>query len=125
MPRIDRKVFTATVASSGSLSGAVKLGELTAVALVSPETLDASTERILFLVSHDDTNYQILRDNDGTAVAVTVAATNTNLHTHLDPSKFAGWTSLKIGTYQSDASTAQTQSSARSFSIVAARVTGP
>ena len=124
----DRGTATATIAAAGSLSAAVPLGGRTLVGMVIPATgsgdFDANTVYLQFQVSMDNTTYNLLRDNDGTLVAVTVAANNTNGATHLDPSKFAAWRFVKVGTYQTDGSTAQTQTAETTFTLVTAKVTG-
>ncbi|MCP4616635.1 MAG: hypothetical protein GY844_09365, partial [Bradyrhizobium sp.] len=89
-----------------------------------PATLTATTARLVFHVSMDDTNFYILRNSEGTPVSVTVAAANTNKATYLDAVKFAGWRSVKVGTYLADASTAVVQGASRAFSIVCGKVTG-
>lgn len=123
----DRKTNTATIAAAGSLSGAVKLGGSSLVGMVigtGASSFDANTVYLQFLVSMDDTTYNLLRDNDGTLVAVTVAAANTNGATHLDPAKFAPWRYVKVATYQTDGSTAQTQTAETTFTLITAKVTG-
>ena len=120
----ERKTFTCLVDVSvdDDLSAAVALGEYQPLCLASPATLEANTERLLFHVSLDGTTYNILKDKDGTIYAVTVAATNTNKATNLDPAVFAGWRYVKIGTYQSDESTAVSQTADRTLYIGAGKV---
>ncbi len=122
----DRETYTALVDVSvdDDLSLAVPLGGLTVLGIMPPSAFAATTARLLFHVSMDGSTYQILRDNDGTVVAVVVAATNTNLATYLDPAKFAPWRFLKIGTYKSDESTAVSQASDKSITLIAGKVTG-
>ena len=120
----DTKTFTATIAGGAALSGAVKIGGLRLVGMTLGATFDATTTNIQFLVSRDDTTYNILKNNDGNPVVVTVAAVNTNKATHLDPSKFAAWNSVKIGTYKVDGTTAQNQTASTAFTLIAAKVTG-
>lgn len=124
----DRATHTATIAASGSLSAAVALGGRSVVGIVIPATgsgdFDANTVYLHFIVSVDGTTYNTLRDNDGTVVAVTVAANNTNGATHLDPAKFAPWRFVKVATYQTDGTTVQTQTAATSFTLITAKVSG-
>ena len=120
----DRKTRTATIAAGGSLSAAVKMGGSSLVGMVIGATFDANTVYLQFLVSMDGTTFNLLKDNDGTLVQVTVAATNTNLNTHLDPVKFAAWRYVKVATYATDGSTVQTQTAETSFTLVTAKVTG-
>ena len=124
----DRQTHTATIAAAGSLSGAVKLGGSSLVGMVIPATgtgdFDANTVYLQFSVSMDGDTYNLLRDNDGTLVAVTVAANNTNGATHLDPTKFAPWRYVKVATYQTDGSTVQTQTAETTFTLITAKVTG-
>ena len=120
----DRNTHTATIAAAGSLSSAVKMGGSSLVGMVIGATFDANTVYLQFLVSMDGTTYNLLKDNDGTLVAVTVAATNTNLNTWLDPAKFAPWRYIKVATYATDGSTVQTQTAETSFTLISAKVTG-
>ena len=120
----DTQVYTATILAAGSLSSAVKIGGLSLVGMTLGATFDATTTNVQFLVSRDDTTYNILKDNDGNPVFVTVAASNTNKATHLDPAKFAAWNSVKIGTYKTNGSTVQTQTAETAFELIAAKVTG-
>ena len=123
----DRQTHTATIAAAGSLSGAVKLGGSSLVGMVigtGAGSFDANTVYLQFSVSMDGTTYNLLRDNDGTLVAVTVAASNTNGATHLDPTKFAPWRYVKVATYQTDGTTAQTQTAETYITLITAKVTG-
>ena len=123
----DRNTHTATIAAGGSLSAALKLGGSSIVGMVigtGAGAFDANTVYLQFLVSVDGTTYNLLRDNDGTLVAVTVAAANTNGATHLDPAKFAPWRYIKVATYATDGSTVQTQTAETSFTLISAKVTG-
>ena len=120
----DRQTFTATIAGGESLSAAVKIGGLALTGITLGATFDATTTNVQFLVSIDDTTYNILKDNDGNPVVVTVAATNTNKATHLDPAKFAAWSSVKVGTYKVNGTTVQTQTASTAFTLIAAKVTG-
>ena len=120
----DREVLTATILAAGSLSGAVDLGGRSIVGLTAGGTFDANTVYLQFKVSADGSTYELLKDNDGTLVQVTVAATNTNKATHLDPAKFAPWLSVKVGTYQTDGSTVQAQTAETDVGLVVAKITG-
>jgi len=120
----DTQTFTATITAGGSLSAAVPIGGLTLVGMTLGATFDATTTNVQFLVSRDDSTYNILKDNDGNPVVVTVAASNTNKATHLDPPKFAPWNSVKIGTYKVDGTSVQTQTAETAFELIAAKVTG-
>ena len=123
-----RKTFTATIAAGGSLSAAVPIGGLSLVGMVIPATgtgdFDATTVYLQFSVSVDGTTYNLLRDNNGALVAVTVAENNTNGATHLDPDKFAPWRFVKVATYKTDGTTVQTQTAETTFTLIAAKVTG-
>ena len=120
----DRETFTATIAGGASLSGAVKLGGLSLVGMTLGATFDATTTNVQFLVSIDDTTYNILKNNAGNPIFVTVAASNTNKATPLDPAEFAAWSSVKIGTYKTNGSSVQTQTASTAFTLIAAKVTG-
>lgn len=120
----DREVLTATVSSGGSTSAAIPLGGKTPVGLVLPATFDALTARIMFDVSDDGTTYSTLKEPDGTVVSITVADTNTNKIPYLEPWKFAHALFIKLRTYQSDESTAQSQTAGRACKLVVAKITG-
>lgn len=83
---------TATIASSGTTSGAVDLGVACPVGLTMPAALTGTA--ITFLVSNDNSNYVALYDYDtAAAVSITFVASKAfNLPTRI----FAGWRYLKI-----------------------------
>jgi hypothetical protein len=124
----DKGTATATITAAGSLSAAVPLGGKALVGMMIPATasgdFDATTVYLQFEVSMDGTTYELLRDNDGALVAVTVAENNINGATHLDPAKFAPWRFVKIETYKTDGTTVQTQTAETTFTLITAKVTG-
>ena len=82
----------------------------------------ASTATIAFQVSNDGANYDLLRDNSGSAVALTVTVNNTLGRTHLDPAKFRGWSLMKIEARNASAAAAVVQGATRSFTLGLDRV---
>jgi hypothetical protein len=124
----DLQWVTFTIPASGYLSGAVALGGKRPVAIKCPTgtgVFTADTASLLFHVSYDGgTTYDILRDKDGTAAYVTVAADNTYGFMHLDPADFAGVQMLKIGAYEDDYATALTQAAVRTIYLGVAKITG-
>ena len=120
----DRGTATATIAAAGSLSAAVPLGGKALVGMMLGATFDATTTNVQFQVSMDGTTYELLKDNDGAVVFVTVADTNTNKATHLDPAKFAPWRFVKIGAYATDGTTAVAQTAETAFTLITAKITG-
>ena len=124
----DREVATATIAAAGSLSAAVPLGGKVVVGIMPAVTgsgdFDATTVYLLFSVSADGTNYSLLRDKDGSVIYVTVAANNTYGAMPLDPTEFAAWTFVKVGTYKADKSTVQTQTAETAIPLILAKITG-
>ncbi len=124
---IQLEELTATIPASGYLSAAVPLGGKHVVGIKPPTgtgAFTADTASLLFHVSTDDTNFDILRDVDGTARYATVAENNTYGHMDLPPSEHASYTSVKIGAYQSDYATAVTQASNRTITLIVEKVTG-
>ena len=124
---ITLEELTATIPTSGYLSPAVKLGGKKIVGIKPPTgtgAFEADTAALLFHVSTDDTTYSILRDVDGTVRYATVAEDNTYGHMDLPPSEHASYTSVKIGAYQSDKSTAVTQTGNRAIKLIVEKVTG-
>ena len=124
----DRQVVTATIAAAGSLSAAVPLGGKAVLGVMPPATgsgdFDASTVYLLFSVSADGTTYSLLRDKDGDVIYVTVAEDNSYGAMPLDPAEFAAWTFVKVATYQTDKSTAQTQTAETDIPLIVAKITG-
>lgn len=124
----DRKTFTATIAASDSLSAAVPIGGLSLLGVMPPATgsgdFDANTVYLLFHVSVDDTNYTLLKDKDGAVLYATVAADNTNGAMPLEAKDYAAWSSVKVGTYQTDKSTVQAQTAETDIVLIAGKVTG-
>ena len=109
------------IAASGSLSGAAKLGGAGLIGIIIPTGTGAfatNTDRLYFYGSVDDTTYVLIRDNDGSAVAVTIAVNNTNGATHLDPDKFRAWSSVKVGTHRNDTGAAVAQSAKKTFTLI-------
>ena len=124
---IDLEVITLTVPASGYLSAAVATGGKTVVGCIAPTgtgVFTATTASILLHVSADDTTYNILRDKDGTAEYFTVAANNTYGTMWAEPVAHACYSSVKVGLYASDYSTAVTQASNRTIKLILASVTG-
>lgn len=113
----SRTTHTATIAAAGSLSAAVKLGGGQLVGIISPATFDANTTNLQFHVSIDGTNYFMLKDMDGDNVIAIVAATNGN-RAHWFGDQFRGFNYVKVGTYLTDASTAQTQTAEKAFTLI-------
>jgi hypothetical protein len=118
-----RTYHTATIAAAGSASAAVALGGGHLVGIIIPSTgsgdFSANTTRLYFQGSVDGTTYKIIRENDGTAVAVTVAAANTNGMTHLDPDKFRAWPFVKVATHRDDTGAAVAQAGGAVFTLIA------
>ena len=120
----DRGTITAIVPKDGSLSPSYPLGGKAVVGIMLGATFDATTTNVQFQVSMDDSTFELLKDNDGGVVFVTVAATNTNKATPLAPDKFAAWRFIKVGTYLTNGTTAKTQAAARSVTLITAKITG-
>ena len=123
-----RTVHTAVIAAAGSLSAAVKIGAESMLAVLPGDTgsgdFDANTVNLLFFGSVDDTNYKLIRDVDGTALYATVAEDNSNGFMYFDNlAATAAPTSVKIGTYQTDKTTAQTQTAETTIKFVTAKIT--
>ena len=124
---IDLQVITLTVPASGYLSAAVATGGKHVVGVVAPTgtgVFTATTASVLFHVSSDDTTYNILRDQDGAAEYAIVAANNTYGTMWLEPAKHVCYTSVKVGLYAADKSTAVTQAANRTIKLILASVTG-
>ena len=124
----DREIVTATIAAAGSLSAAVPLGGKAVIGIMPPSTgsgdFDASTVYLLFSVSADGSAFSLLKDKDESVIYVTVAANNTTGAVPLDPSEFAAWSFVKVGTYQTDKSTVQTQTAETAIPLIVAGITG-
>jgi hypothetical protein len=120
-----RNVYTATIAAAGSLSAAVPIGGDTLLGVMpglGSGAFDANTATLLFHVSMDNVTYTPLRDKDGSVVYVTVAQNNTYGAMPLDPTEFAAWRFVKVGTYQSDKSTVQTQTAETDITLIGGKV---
>ncbi len=120
----DRERVNAVIANTASLSGAVVLGGRRLVGIEPPATFTAATVYLLFLVSSDGTNFELLRDKAGAVEYVTVAATNTNKRVPLNSEIFRPWSALKVGTYQTDKATVQAQSAQRTIPLVVVGASG-
>ncbi len=110
------KTFTSTIAASGNLSGAVKLGGYTPVALIMPSGWDAGG--ITFQVTHDGDNYANLYDAAG-EYALTTSAVGTSRVILLVPGDLLGFIGIKLRSGTSG--TPVTQTAERIITIVATR----
>ena len=113
-------LIEASIAGSASATSAIALGDRLPASLMLPTgsaSFTASTATIVFQVSNDGTNYDLLRDNSGAIVSLTVAANNTLGRTHLDPDKFRGWTHMTIEARNASAAAVVSQGAARAFKI--------
>jgi hypothetical protein len=120
-----RNVYTATIAAAGSLSAAVPIGSDTLLGVMpglGSGAFDANTATLLFHVSMDNVTYTPLRDKDGSVVYVTVAQNNTYGAMPLDPTEFAAWRFVKVGTYKADKSTVQTQTAETDITLIGGKV---
>ena len=81
---------TVTIASAGTVSGAVQADEFAAFGLMMPAAFTGTT--LTFQVSGDGTTYQALYDRYNVAVSMTVAV---NRHYDL-PTELASWHSFKL-----------------------------
>ena len=83
--------FTATVAVSGTTSGAINLQGFAPCGLYFPATTDGTT--VTFQASADGTTYYPIYGTDGNQISYTIAASR---YVPLDPSVFAGVAFLKL-----------------------------
>lgn len=109
----DLMVFTATIASGGSLSAAIALKGYTPVALVMPAGWD--TGNITFQVTHDGESYADLYNDLGSEVTVLSPAASRNI---VLPAAdwFSGWLGIKLRSGTSG--TPVTQTAERQIGIV-------
>lgn len=84
-------VSDAVIASSGTVSGAVDLGDMSLTGLVVPIMTGTA---LTFQVSADGTNYYVLHDYAKAAYTVTVDGTARAFY--LLPATFAGWRWVKV-----------------------------
>lgn len=83
---------TVTIASSGTTSGAIDLGEWLIAGIITPSALTGTA--FTFTASDtEDGTYNACHDSSGTAISVTVAASR---HVLIEPQTFAGARWLKI-----------------------------
>lgn len=97
---IQLEELTATIPASGYLSAAVPLGGKHVVGIKPPTgtgAFTADTASLLFHVSTDDTNFDILRDVDGKARYATVAENNTYGHMDLPRLNTPAIPALRLG----------------------------
>ena len=117
----NRSSVSATIAGSGgTATSAIPLGTRVPVSLMLPtgsSCFASSTAMVVFPVSMDGTTYSMLRDNSGSVVKVSVSTSNTTGATHLDPSKFRGWSFMKIEARNASAAATVAQSSACAFTV--------
>jgi len=117
-----RRTATAVIAASGSDSAAVAMGEDQVIGVMPPATgtgdFDASTVNLLYKVSVDGTNYQLLRDPAGAVVYTTVAQNNTYGAMYIEGKTFKPWSFVKVCTYQTDKATPQTQTAETSIVLI-------
>ena len=94
---------TVTIASSGTTSQAVDVGEWLIAGIVTPAALTGIAMTFTGALTEGGT-YRPLRDSSGTAISVTVAASR---HILVEPQTFAGarWLKLVSGTAEGAART--------------------
>ena len=114
----SRTTHTATIAAAGSLSAAVKLGGGQLVGIISPGTFDANTTNLQFHVSIDGTNYFLLKDMNAAAPVIAIVAATNAHRAHWFGEQFRGFNYVKVGTYRTDASTVQTQTAEKVFTLI-------
>ena len=121
----NRDAVSAAIAASASATNVIAMGDRSPVSLMLPTgsaSFTASTVVLAFPVSNDGTNYDLLRDNSGAIVTLTIAANNTLGATHLDSEKFRGWSSMKLEARNASAAAAVVQGAERTFSLGLDRV---
>lgn len=93
MARPSQGILTssAVIASSGTVSSAVDLGDMTLTGLIVPIMTGTA---LTFQVSIDGTNYYVLHDYSKAAFTVTVDGTARAFY--LLPTTFAGWRYVKV-----------------------------
>lgn len=93
MARPAQGILTASavIASSGTVSGAVDLGDMTLTGLIVPTMTGTA---LTFQVSIDGTNFYVLHDYAKAAYTVTVDGTARAFY--LLPATFAGWRFVKV-----------------------------
>ena len=124
----DRKIVNAVIEAGESLSLPVSLGGRSLVGIMPPATgsgdFDATTAFLLFHVGLDGAAWDILKDKDKTPEYVGVDPDSANGRVPLEAWRFAGWGSVKIGTYKSDKTSVQTQTAETTIPLIMAKVTG-
>lgn len=118
----SREVVTVTIASGATLSDAAELRRKQIVGVVLPAAFAANTARLLFQVSVDGSNFYQLADADDEAYQLTVTTAPASRVRYIEPVSLLSAGSVKVGTYQSDASTAVNQDAEREIGLIVADV---
>jgi hypothetical protein len=83
---------TATIANAGTTSGVIDLGASAVLGIAMPATITGTALTLHGSVTTGGT-YGVLRASDGTALALTVAASG---RYYIDPIITAGWPFIKV-----------------------------
>jgi hypothetical protein len=107
--------FTASIASSGSLSASIALQTRRPLALQMPSAFTGTS--LTYQCSYDNETFADLYDDAGTEVTTTVAASR---YIALEPATFAGCEFLKVRSGTAASPTAE--GAARSIQVLAGRI---
>lgn len=120
-----RKAITLTVAAAASVSDSVEFRGLRPVAIITPATTDTNTAIIQFWAGHNGSTPVIMRDMGGLEVEAVMLATaswyiplGNETGAVYGSDAFRGVNTMQIRLFQSDGSTAQTQTAIELFTLV-------